>query len=290
MRIACGNGLRPDIWKEFESRFKIPQILEWYGASEGNAPLFNLDSTFESIGRVPFWAKKLLNLSIVKYDIKADSEIRDEKGHCVEADIDEVGELISKIINDGSSPTNRFDGYADKKASDKKILHDVYEKGDAWFRTGDLIRKDKRGHHFFVDRIGDTFRWKGENVSTNEVSEVISQYPNVIEANVYGVYIPKCDGRACMVAVDVEDAFDFEGLISFAAKHLPVYARPIFIRIQDEIEKTGTFKQRKVELVKEGFDPDKINDPIYFANPKTAAFEAIDNDLYQQICTRKFRI
>ncbi len=290
LRIACGNGLRPDVWKEFTERFQIPQVLEWYGASEGNAPLFNLDNKFGSIGRVPSWAKGLLNLSIVKYDIKADAEIRGTDGLCIEADTDEVGELISKIINDGSSPTNRFDGYADKKATAKKILHDVYEKGDAWFRTGDLIRKDAKGYHYFVDRIGDTFRWKGENVSTSEVSEVISQYPNIVEANVYGVYIPKSDGRACMVALDIEDNFDFKGLMEYSAKHLPVYARPLFVRIQDEIEKTGTFKQRKVDLVEQGFDPDKVEDPIYFANPETKELEPIDNALYKQICKGKFKL
>lgn len=290
LRMVCGNGLRPDVWQEFQSRFKIPQVLEWYGASEGNAPLFNLDNTLESIGRVPFWAKKLLNMNIVKFDVKADVEIRDENGRCVEADVGEAGELISKIINDGSSPTNRFDGYADEKASAKKILHDVFEEGDAWFRTGDLIKQDAKGYHYFVDRIGDTFRWKGENVATSEVSEVISQYPGVIEANVYGVYVPKCDGRACMVALDVEDDFDFKGLIDFTAKHLPVYARPIFVRIQEEIEKTGTFKQRKVDLVEEGFDPEKIEDPIYFANPETQALDVIDFDLYERICKGKFRI
>ncbi len=290
LRMACGNGLRPDVWRDFEERFKIPQILEWYGASEGNAPLFNLDNTFESIGRVPFWAKKLLNLNIVKYDVKADTEIRNDQGFCIEADIGEAGELVSKIINDGSSPTNRFDGYANKQASEKKILHDVFEKGDAWFRTGDLVRKDAAGHHYFVDRIGDTFRWKGENVSTNEVSEIISSYPNVLEANVYGVYIPNHDGRACMVALEVEEGFDFKGLLEHAALHLPIYARPLFLRIQEEIEKTGTFKQRKVELVEQGFDPEKVEDPLYFSNPESGELEKIDFELYTKICRDKFRI
>ncbi|MBL1421026.1 MAG: long-chain-acyl-CoA synthetase [Alphaproteobacteria bacterium] len=290
LRIACGNGLRPDVWKEFETRFQIPQILEWYGASEGNAPLFNLDNTFGSIGRVPFWAKSLLNLSIVKYDVKSDTEIRGTDGLCIEAEVDEVGELVSKIINDGSSPTNRFDGYADKKATVKKILHDVYEKGDSWFRTGDLIRKDKKGYHYFVDRIGDTFRWKGENVATSEVSEAISLYPNIAEANVYGVYVPKSDGRACMVALNIEKDFEFDGLMAYAEAHLPAYARPLFVRIQDEIEKTGTFKQRKVDLVEEGFDPTKIDDPLYFANPESQKLEPMTDDLYEKICKGKFRI
>lgn len=290
LRLACGNGLRPDVWKEFEERFKIPQILEWYGASEGNAPLFNLDSTFGSIGRVPSWAKGLLNLSIVKFDVKADSEIRSADGLCIEADTDKVGELISKIINDGSSPTNRFDGYADKKATSKKILTDVYEKGDAWFRTGDLIRKDAKGYHYFVDRIGDTFRWKGENVATSEVAEALSTFPNIVEANVYGVYVPKCDGRACMVALNIEGDFDFDGFKAYAKQHLPTYARPLFVRIQEEIEKTGTFKQRKVDLVEEGFDPSKIDDPIYFSDPDSDKLQAIDSDLYEKICKGKFRI
>ena len=161
------------------------------------------------------------------------------------------GELIGKIKN------QNYVGYADKAASEKKVLRDAFAPGDAWFRTGDLMRQDKDGYFYFVDRIGDTFRWKGENVSTTEVSEALSHYPGVAEVNVYGVEVPGQDGRAGMAAITPGEGFDIAGLRGYLSRELPFYARPVFIRIQPAIETTGTFKYRKVDLVKEGFDPAK---------------------------------
>ena len=168
---------------------------------------------------------------------------------------DEAGEVIGKILKDASKPGARFEGYATKAETDKKILHDVFEKGDAWFRTGDLMRKDADGYFYFVDRIGDTFRWKGENVSTTEVEETIGQFPGVGETNVYGVSIPGRDGRAGMAALVINASFDLTAFREHLAKRLPDYARPVFLRIRGEMDVTSTFKQKKIDFVAQGFDP-----------------------------------
>eukprot|EP01030_Chromulinospumella_sphaerica_P017269 gene17269-17094_t len=173
LRLAFGNGLRADVWAELQARFAIPQVLEFYGATEGNVSMFNFDGTVGAIGRIPKWLKKRVNARIVQFDLDSEQPIRGVNGLCIECGPGQVGECIGKI-DAGDARTN-FTGYADKAATEKKVLHDVFEKGDAWFRTGDLMRKDEDGYIFFVDRIGDTFRWKGENVSTAEVAEQLAQ-------------------------------------------------------------------------------------------------------------------
>jgi fatty-acyl-CoA synthase len=183
-----------------------------------------------------------------------------------------------------------YSGYADKAASEKKVLRDVFTNGDAWFRTGDLMKQDKDGYFYFVDRIGDTFRWKGENVSTNEVGDVLALYPGVIEANVYGVKVADLDGRAGMAALTLEPGFDIAKLRDFVCAQLPAYARPLFLRLQPQIETTGTFKYRKVELVKQGFDPAAIADPIYFDHPGEKRYVALDGALYAEIQAGRFKL
>jgi fatty-acyl-CoA synthase len=227
---------------------------------------------------------------VVRFDFDTEQPVRGEDGFCIKCPPDEVGEVISQILDDPSKPSQRFEGYADKAATDKKILQDVFEKGDAWFRTGDLMRKDAHGYFYFIDRTGDTFRWKGENVATSEVSEALTVFPGVKEANVYGVAVPGMDGRAGMVALATEDGIDLEGFHTHIEQQLPGYARPIFLRIQDHIDATGTFKQRKVDLVKDGFDPGKISDPIYFADPQKNAFVPLDAALCQKINAGKIRL
>jgi fatty-acyl-CoA synthase len=169
-------------------------------------------------------------------------------------------------------------------------MHDVFEKGDKWFRTGDLMRQDKDGYFYFVDRIGDTFRWKGENVSTMEVAEALAHYPGVAEVNVYGIAVPGADGRAGMVAITPETGFDIKGLKAFLAERLPPYARPLFVRLQPQIETTGTFKYRKIDLVAEGFDPAKIEQALYFDEPDTPDFTPLTDALYTRIQNREFRL
>ncbi len=290
LRLACGNGLRPDIWQDFQTRFRIPRILEWYASTEGNAVFFNFDQKVGAVGRIPKWAERRFVTEVVRFDIDTEQPVRGEDGFCIKCPPSEVGEVISQILDDPSKPSQRFEGYADKAATDKKILHDVFEKGDAWFRTGDLMKKDALGYFYFIDRIGDTYRWKGENVATSEVAEALTVFPGIKEANVYGVAIPGMDGRAGMAALVTEDGIDLEGLHTHIDQQLPGYARPIFLRIQDHIDAIGTFKQRKVDLVKDGFDPGKISDPIHFADPQKNAFVLLNAALFQEINAGKIRL
>jgi fatty-acyl-CoA synthase len=290
IRLACGNGLRPDLWDEFKGRFKIPAILEFYGATEGNVNIFNFEGKPGAVGRVPWFVAHRFPIAVVRFDVEKQQPVRDAHGFCVRCDPNEPGEVIGKIINDASKPGNRFEGYAASAQNEHKILHDVFKKGDAWFRTGDLMRKDERGYFYFVDRVGDTFRWKGENVSTSEVSEAVNHFPGIIDANVYGVAIAGREGRAGMAAIVCKGAADLKALHAHLRAHLPDYARPLFLRIQSEIDITGTFKQKKVDLVKEGFDPDKIGDAIYFNDPQAGAFVRLDSALYHRIQKGEIRL
>ena len=196
LRLACGNGLRPDIWQEFKDRFRIPHILEFYAATEGNVSMFNFEGKPGAIGRIPWFLAHRFPTALVRFDVEQEQPVRNEQGFCIACAPNEVGEAIGKIVHDPKRPGARFEGYARKTEDDRKILRDVFEQGDAWFRTGDLMRKDEDGYFYFVDRIGDTFRWKGENVSTSEVAEAIDRFPGIVEANVYGVPVPGKDGRA----------------------------------------------------------------------------------------------
>jgi len=290
LRLAVGNGLRPDIWPAFQKRFKIPRVLEFYGATEGNVGLMNFDGTVGAIGRVPGWAKKRLNIELVRFDVENEEPIRDANGLCTVCAPGEVGEALGRISTNPDQPTGRFDGYASKKETEKKILRGVFEKDDAWFRSGDLMRQDELGYFYFVDRIGDTFRWKGENVATSEVAEAISVFPGVKEANVYGVHVPGADGRAGMASIVADDNLDLAKLRAYLAKELPDYAQPVFLRVQPEIEVTGTFKHRKVDLVKEGFDPTSIPEPVYFNNARENAFVPLGPDLYTKISGGEIRL
>jgi fatty-acyl-CoA synthase len=290
LRLACGNGLRPDVWPEFKSRFQIPEILEFYGATEGNVSLFNFEGKEGAVGRIPWFLANRFPTKVVRFDIELQQPIRNSEGFCIECDDNEPGEVIGKILKDPSRPGARFEGYAAEAETNKKILHDVFIKGDVWFRTGDLMRKDENGYFYFVDRIGDTFRWKGENVSTTEVEEAIGQCSGVLESNVYGVQVPGRDGRAGMAAIVARPDLDLAALRAHLANRLPEYAQPVFLRIRTDIEVTATFKQKKVDLVKQGFDPTAISDPIYFNDPNTKAFVPLDAALYDGIRGGKVRL
>ena len=261
LRMAFGNGLRPEVWDTVKTRFAIPEILEFYGSTEGNVSLFNFDGKPGAIGRVPPYVRSRFNVKLVRFDVETETVARGEDGLCQETAPGEVGECIGEIR--ASDPRAEFAGYADKAASEKKILRDVFEKGDAWFATGDLMRQDEEGYLYFVDRVGDTFRWKGENVSTSEVADQISVLPGVKEATVYGVAVPGQDGRAGMASLVVGPDFDIKAFSAGVDAALPVYARPVFVRQQPEIETTGTFKYRKMDLVAEGFDPAVVRQPLY---------------------------
>jgi fatty-acyl-CoA synthase len=290
LRLACGNGLRPDIWPQFKDRFKIPLILEFYGATEGNVTLFNFEGKEGSVGRIPWFLARRFPVAVVRYDVERQEPVRNDQGLCIECEPNEPGDVIGKILKDASKPGQRFEGYAAATETEKKVLRDVLQKGDLWFRTGDLMRKDARGYFYFVDRIGDTFRWKGENVSTSEVEEAIGAFDGALEANVYGVAVPGREGRAGMAALVVKPDFDLKAFHDHLAKRLPDYARPVFMRIRHAIEVTTTFKQKKLDLVKQGFDPAAISDPIYFNDHAGNAFVHLDAALYQQICSGQVRL
>ena len=289
LRLCCGNGLRPDVWDEFKRRFRIPQILEFYAATESNFSLYNCEGKPGAIGRIPSFLAHRISVALVKFDIETGEPIRNEEGFCIRCSANEVGEAIGKIL-DGSSPGSRFEGYTDKEASDRKILRNVFVNGDAWFRTGDLMRRDESGYFYFVDRVGDTFRWKGENVSTTEVADTISAYPGVIEAVVYGVAIPGTEGRAGMAAVVVSEDFGLVAFRQHLAERLPEYARPLFLRIRGEIEMTATFKPKKQDLSREGYDPNITADVIYFNDRVRQSFVKLDAVLYERLQTGNVRL
>jgi fatty-acyl-CoA synthase len=226
----------------------------------------------------------------LKHEMDHETILRDSDGFCVRCAPGEVGELVSQIVFDPMKPGQRFDGYADRLASEAKVLRNVFKPGDMWFRSADLVRRDRNGYYYFVDRIGDTFRWKGENVSTAAVAEVINTFDNVEEANVYGVTVQGAEGRAGMVALVVATGFDLEHLHQYVRAKLPPYARPLFLRMQAAIDKTSTFKQRKVHLVSEGFDPDKIADPLHFDHPLAGRYVQLDPDLYRDIQSGALRL
>lgn len=290
LRLACGNGLRPDIWDEFKTRFRIPLILEFYAATEGNVMMFNFEGKPGAIGRLPWFIESRFPVALVRFDVEKEQPVRDTDGFCIKCDPDEIGEAIGKIVNDPEKPSNRFEGYARKEESEKKILRNVFEAGDSWFRTGDLMRKDRNGYFFFADRIGDTFRWKGENVSTTEVTEAINTFPGIKDANVYGVNVPGQEGRAGMAVIVCDKGCDLPALYTHLHENLPDYARPVFLRIRKDIETTTTFKQKKVDLVAQGFDPEQIPDPLYFNDWAMRAFVPLDKTQYQRIIAGQIRL
>ncbi|BBE73085.1 long-chain-acyl-CoA synthetase [Oharaeibacter diazotrophicus] len=290
VRLASGNGLRPDIWTAFQERFAIPQILEWYAATEGNAVLFNFDGKPGSIGRVPKWAERKFLLKVVRFDVAREEVVRGPDGRCVACGPDEVGELISEIVDDPKKPSQRFNGYADAESTRRKILENAFSEGDRWFRTGDLVRRDRLGYYYFVDRIGDTFRWKGENVATSEVAEAIGVFPGVHTANVYGVAVPDRDGRAGMAALEADDGLDLAALSRHLDERLPAYAKPVFLRRQGEIETTTTFKLKKVDLKTEGFDPNRIADELFYLDPASGTYVRLDPATYDRIVAGTVRL
>jgi fatty-acyl-CoA synthase len=290
IRMCCGNGLRPDVWNAFKERFRLPRILEFYAATEGNVSLFNVEGMPGAIGRIPPFLAHRCPAALVKYDADADAPVRDERGLCVPCAPDEVGEAVGPLSTDRSNVGRRFEGYTSEEASEQKILRNVFEPGDAWFRTHDLMRRDARGYFYFVDRIGDTFRWKGENVATSEVSEAICGFPGIKEANVYGVAIPGAEGRAGMATIVAGDALDLAAFRAHLFHSLPDYARPVFLRVRSALDVTGTFKHTKSALVREGYDPGAIRDAMYFSDRERQTFVRLDQSLYDHIQSGQVRV
>ena len=271
-----GNGLRPDVWMDFKKRFGIKRITEVYGASEGNLGFANLLNKDCTVGMTPG------RHALVQYDVLNDEIIRNAEGRCIEVQPGEPGLLLGHINEEAV-----FEGYTNPEATEKKIVRNAFEDGDAWFNSGDLMKQVEVGftlgypHYQFVDRVGDTFRWKGENVSTNEVGEIINGFLQVQISNVYGVTVPGADGRAGMAALALEpdvEQLNLEGFSEHVVSRLPSYARPVFLRIESEIDVTGTFKMVKGALREQGYDPDKVADPLYVMKAGGSVYEPLDRD------------
>jgi fatty-acyl-CoA synthase len=290
LRLCCGNGLALDVWNPFKHRFRIPQVLEYYAATEANFSLYNFEGHPGSIGRVPSFLSHRFPVALVRYDVETGAPARDGEGFCVRCAANEVGEAIGQIRNDRASLTNRFEGYTDKVASERKILRDVFVKGDAWYRSGDLMRKDAKGYFYFIDRVGDTFRWKGENVSAAEVATALTACPGIAHALVYGVTVAGAEGRAGMAAIVVGDSFDLALLRKHVSERLPEYARPLFLRIRSELETTSTFRPKSQDLARQGYDPSTTSDPVYFNDHVRQAFVRLDADIYQRIQSGEIRL
>ncbi|XP_066273630.1 long-chain fatty acid transport protein 2-like [Branchiostoma lanceolatum] len=290
VRAALGNGLAADVWKEFQDRFGIGQIVEFYGATESNIRLMNITGKRGSVGMVPPLIQNTTPcpLYFLKVDLATGQPIRDNNGFCIKVQTGEPGLLICPI-----SKAVPFQGYkGDKELTEKKVLRDVFKKGDMYFDTGDLMKVDKDFHVYFVDRLGDTFRWKSENVATTEVAQVLHDMQGVDEVNVYGVKVPGSDGRAGMAAIVVskDSRADLSGWYAHISSRLPSYARPLFLRLTSEISVTRTMKQQKMQLVKEGFDPTQVSDPLYFRDDDQKTYVPLDLDLYRRIALGKAKL
>jgi len=281
LRSIMGNGLRPDIWMQFKKRYNIARICEFYGASEGNVAFANLMNKDLTVGMTS------AEVSLVQYDVDNDEIVRDNQGFCIPVMKGEAGLLLGKI-----TPDTVFEGYTDEAATEGKVLRGALEKDDAWFNTGDLMRTVDVGyalgydHYQFVDRVGDTFRWKAENVSTNEVGEIINAFPQVKFCNVYGVEVPGADGRAGMVSITLNEGvteLDVTAFAQLAQDALPRYAVPVFIRVDAEIDVTGTFKMLKGELRQQGYNIGSIEGPVFVIKSGEKAYSVLDNAYLQKI-------
>jgi fatty-acyl-CoA synthase len=273
LRLACGNGLAADVWEAFQARFAVPRILEFYAATEGNFSLYNVEGKPGAIGRLPGFLAHRFPAAIVRFDTATGAPVRGDDGRCIRCERGEIGEAIGRVSLRGAG---RFEGYTDAGATETKLLRDVFEPGDAWVRTGDLMYTDEQGFWWFVDRIGDTFRWKGENVAAAEVAAAIRSFAGVQDASVYGVEVPGASGKAGMAAIVAGPDLDLAALRAHLIARLPDYARPVFLRLAPSLEVTETFKQKKQSLAAEGWDPTRIADPLFVEDRAAAAYVTLD--------------
>ncbi|KYO21140.1 hypothetical protein Y1Q_0001432 [Alligator mississippiensis] len=288
VRLAIGNGLRGDVWREFVKRFGNIRIFEFYASTEGNVAFVNYTEKVGAVGRVNCFHKKVIQYELIRYDVEKDEPIRDENGYCIKSPVGEPGLLICKI-----SQFAPFTGYAGAKSqTEKKQLRDVFRKGDLYFNSGDLLVIDRDNFIYFHDRVGDTFRWKGENVATTEVADILGLVDFVQEVNVYGVPVPGHEGRIGMASIRLMEGCEFNGekMYKHVQDYLPTYARPRFIRIQDVIEVTGTFKYRKVQLVEQGFNPAVVKDVLYFLDDKEKMYVLMTPAIYDSIQNHSIRL
>uniref|UniRef100_A0A1A8RM59 long-chain-fatty-acid--CoA ligase n=1 Tax=Nothobranchius rachovii TaxID=451742 RepID=A0A1A8RM59_9TELE len=288
VRIAIGNGVRSDVWTEFLNRFGDIKVRELYAATEGNIGFINYTSKIGAVGRVNFVHKFFFPFTLIKFDIDKEEPVRNSEGLCIEAGTGETGLLVGKITQ--RSP---FIGYAgNKQQTEKKRLPDVLKKGDLYFNSGDLLRFDHENFVYFQDRVGDTFRWKGENVATSEVADILMMAQCILEANVYGVKVEGHEGRIGMAAATLREGENFNctDVYNQVVNYLPAYARPRFIRIQPCLEMTGTFKMKKVKLVEEGFNPALIRDMLYFLDSEKKTYIPLTDEIYEAIISREIKL
>ncbi|XP_034248779.1 long-chain fatty acid transport protein 4-like [Thrips palmi] len=287
LRYMIGNGMRTAVWRRFVDRFQVPNVVELYGSTEGNVTFFNFDNTVGAVGFMPrILPLSVLPIGFVRVDETGDI-VRGGDGLCQRCDIGEPGMLVGYISD--SDPSREFHGYVDTASSEKKILRDVYAKGDKWFMTGDILVMDELGYIYFRDRTGDTFRWKGENVSTAEVEAAVMAAVGQRDIAVYGVEVAGSEGRAGMAAVAVSDGdLDLEALAKVLDSHLPSYARPLFLRTPAKLEKTSTYKIVKVAMQKQGYDPAVVSDPLFLR--QGATFVPLTAQMYKDVCSGKLRL
>ncbi|KAK6188295.1 hypothetical protein SNE40_004500 [Patella caerulea] len=291
VRVAIGNGLRQDIWEEFQQRFKIPQIIEFYAATESPVAFQNIFNKVGSCGRSSPLLRKLTPVTFVEFDNDTQSAKRDKNGRCIPVSSGDTGLLLAPVS--GSLP---FEGYYNKpKDTEKKIIKDVLKEGDVFYNSGDLFYIDKDYFLYFKDRTGDTYRWKGENVSTSEISEAVNNLDFVHDTNVYGVNVPGCEGKAGMAAIHLKEGASvspqhIHQISQHCSKQLPAYARPRFLRIQRQMSLTSTFKQQKVDLINEGFNPGKIDEELYYYDTKQNEFKPLDETSYEGISAGKIQL
>lgn len=288
VRLAMGNGLRADVWETFQQRFGPIRILEVYGSTEGNIGFVNYPGRCGAVGKTSCFLRMLSPFELVQFDTEAVEPVRDKQGFCVPVGPGEPGLLLAQVL--GRHP---FVGYhGPRELSERKLVRDVRRHGDVYYNSGDLLSMDREGFLYFCDRLGDTFRWKGENVSTREVEGVLSLVDFLQEVNVYGVSVPGCEGKVGMAAVHLAPGQTFDGqrLYQHVCTWLPAYAVPHFIRIQDTMEITSTFKLVKSQLVREGFNVGVIADSLFVLDSQAQAFRPLTPDTYKAVCEGTWKL
>ncbi|RJG19002.1 long-chain-acyl-CoA synthetase [Massilia cavernae] len=273
LRAIMGAGFNAESWNRWVARFGPMDIYEGWGGTEANTNLINVDNYPGAVGRVPDWNKT--NFRLLRYDIENDQLVRDQNGFCILCEAGEIGEATGLIVTDPDIGGGRFEGYTSAAATEQKILRNVFRTGDAYWSSGDLLRYDADGYFYFVDRIGDTFRWKSENVSTLEVAETLADLPGAELINIYGVAVPEHEGRAGMAAIVMQPGcqFDPQALYAMAEERLPRYAAPLFVRIARAAELTSTYKLRKVDLQAQGYDPRAFDDPLFVRDEQGRTYQ-----------------
>lgn len=289
VRLAVGNGLRPAIWEEFSERFGVRQIGEFYGATECNCSIANMDGKVGACGFNSRILPHVYPIRLVRVNEDTMELQRDAQGLCIPCKTGEPGLLVGQINQ--QDPLRRFDGYMSESATSKKVAHSVFRKGDSAYLSGDVLVMDELGYMYFRDRSGDTFRWRGENVSTTEVEAVLSRLLGQTDVAVYGVAVPGVEGKAGMAAIaDPQGQLNPDELYQELQKVLAPYARPMFLRLLPRMDTTGTFKIQKTRLQHEGFDPRQTSDRLFFLDLKQGHYLPLDQDVYSRICAGAFAL